>query len=144
MVSYTTALLYAIPAFVFLVLVEILYGHLVKDQKYGVMDTISSLSSGITNVVKSSLGIGLGLVSYPYLLDKFALMQIETTWLLWLLGFITIDFAGYWTHRINHKVNFFWNEHVVHHSSEHFNLACALRQSISNLIGFFAFLMTLS
>ena len=141
MVSYTTALLYAIPAFVFLVLIEILYGHLIKDQKYGVMDTISSLSSGITNVVKSSLGIGLGLVSYPYLLDKFALMQIETTWLLWLLGFVTIDFAGYWTHRINHKVNFFWNEHVVHHSSEHFNLACALRQSISNLIGFFAFLM---
>jgi hypothetical protein len=39
-------------------------------------------------------------------------------------------------HRLNHKVNIFWNQHVIHHSSEEFNLACALRQSISNLIGF--------
>lgn len=141
MVSYTTALLYAIPAFVFLVLIEILYGHLVKDQKYSVMDTVSSLSSGITNVIKDSLGLGLVLVSYPLLLENFALIRIETTWVVWLLGFIAIDFAGYWNHRISHKVNFFWNEHVIHHSSEHFNLACALRQSISNLVGYFAFLM---
>ena len=46
------------------------------------------------------------------------------------------DLASYFVHLINHKVNFFWNQHIIHHSSEEFNLACALRQSISNLVGF--------
>ena len=49
---------------------------------------------------------------------------------------ICIDLASYFVHLINHKVNFFWNQHIIHHSSEEFNLACALRQSISNLVGF--------
>jgi hypothetical protein len=53
-----------------------------------------------------------------------------------LVAFICVDFASYWNHRLNHKVNIFWNRHVIHHSSEEFNLACALRQSISAWIGF--------
>ena len=52
-----------------------------------------------------------------------------------------MDFAGYWNHRLSHHINFFWNQHVIHHSSEEFNLACALRQSISNLIGYFPLLL---
>ena len=59
METYATALLYAIPFFVGLVLVEILYGYFVKDQKHNVMDTVSSLSSGLTNIVKDSLGLVL-------------------------------------------------------------------------------------
>ncbi len=41
---------------------------------------------------------------------------------------------------MNHRINFFWNRHVIHHSSEEFNLACALRQSISDNIKFHAIL----
>jgi sterol desaturase/sphingolipid hydroxylase (fatty acid hydroxylase superfamily) len=141
METYANALLYAIPFFVGLVLVEILYGHFVKDQKHNVMDTVSSLSSGLTNIVKDSLGLVLVLVSYPFLLKKLALFQMESTWLVWVLAFICIDFAGYWNHRLSHHVNIFWNQHVIHHSSEEFNLACALRQSISNVFGYFALLL---
>jgi hypothetical protein len=57
---------------------------------------------------------------------------------LYVLGFIAIDFAGYWSHRLNHHINIFWNNHIIHHSSEEFNLACALRQSISNIIGIYS------
>ncbi len=101
------------------------------------MDTVSSISSGFTNILKDSLGLGLILVTYPYLVEHLALTEIKITWLVWFTAFIAIDFAGYWNHRLSHKVNFFWNQHVIHHSSEEFNLACALRQSISNLIGYF-------
>ena len=59
------ALLYAIPFFVGLVLFEIAYGHFVKNQMYNVMDTVSSISSGLTNVVKDSLGLAVDLVSNP-------------------------------------------------------------------------------
>ena len=62
--------------------------------------------------------------------------EIEASISSYILAFICIDFASYWGHRLSHKVNIFWNKHVIHHSSEEFNLACALRQSISTIIGF--------
>ncbi|MGB5238327.1 MAG: sterol desaturase family protein [Flavobacteriaceae bacterium] len=137
MEAYATALLYAIPFFIILLLVEILYGYLVKNQPHKLLDTVSSISSGLTNIVKDSLGLGIIIVSYPYLVDHLATTQIESTWMVWLIAFLVLDFAGYWNHRLSHHVNVFWNQHVIHHSSEQFNLACALRQSISNLIGYF-------
>ncbi len=137
MESYAKVLLYAIPFFMGLMGMEILYGYFVKNQKYKVMDTVSSISSGLTNILKDSLGLGVILVTYPYLLEQLAYVELTSTWLVWLVAFIAIDFAGYWNHRLSHKINFFWNQHVIHHSSEEFNLACALRQSVSNLLGYF-------
>jgi len=141
METYAKALLYAIPFFILLLVLELLYGYFAKNQKYKVMDTVSSISSGFTNIIKDSLGLGIILVTYPYLVEHLALTEIKATWLVWLAAFIAIDFAGYWNHRLSHKVNFFWNQHVIHHSSEEFNLACALRQSVSNLLGYFPFLL---
>jgi len=141
MESYATALLYAIPFFLVLLLAEVAYGYICRQQKHKVLDTVSSVCSGITNIVKDSLGIGLVVVSYPYLLQALAVTSIRSTWLVWFLAFIAIDFAGYWNHRLSHKVNLFWNQHVIHHSSEEFNLACALRQPVSNLIGYFGLLL---
>uniref|UniRef100_UPI0040473456 sterol desaturase family protein n=1 Tax=Algoriphagus sp. TaxID=1872435 RepID=UPI0040473456 len=63
---------------------------------------------------------------------------IEATWVVYVIAFFALDFAGYWTHRIAHEYNIFWNNHIVHHSSEEFNLACALRQSISSIFKIFA------
>lgn len=139
--AYANALLYAIPAFMLLVLVEIAYGHYVKRQKYRLFDTLSSLSSGVTNVLKDSLGLAVVLVSYPYLVSHLAVTEISSNWLTWIIAFIVIDFAGYWNHRLSHHINIFWNQHVIHHSSEDFNLACALRQSISNVVGYTAILL---
>ncbi len=141
METYAKALLYAIPFFMLLLVIEIAYGYFVKNQKHKVMDSVSSISSGLTNIVKDSLGLGVIIVTYPYLLEHLALTEIKATWLVWSIAFLAIDFAGYWNHRLSHKVNFFWNQHVIHHSSEEFNLACALRQSISNLLGYFPLLL---
>ena len=141
METYANALLYAIPFFIILVLIEIAYGYFIKNQTHNAMDTISGLSSGITNIIKDSLGLVVIIVSYPYLLEHLALFNMEATWLVYVVAFICIDFASYWNHRLSHKINFFWNQHVIHHSSEEFNLSCALRQSISNLLGYFPILL---
>jgi len=141
MEAYATALLYAIPFFIILVLLEIGYGHFINKQMHKPMDTISSLSSGLTNIIKDSLGLVLIIVSYPFLLETLSVFKIESSWIVYAVAFICIDFASYWNHRLSHKINFFWNQHVIHHSSEEFNLACALRQSISNLLGYFSILL---
>ena len=136
MEAYANALLVAIPLFMVLMGIEMLYGHLKGKQTYTLMDTLSSLSSGMTNVLKDSLGLVVILVSYPYLKYLLAVQELSSTIWTYIIAFICIDFASYWAHRLNHKVNIFWNQHIIHHSSEEFNLACALRQSISNVLGF--------
>ena len=141
MEAYANALLIAIPAFKVLMLTELIYGYATGKQTYVFMDTISSLSSGLTNILKDTLGLVVILVSYPWLSQQLAITQIEADLWLYLTAFICIDFASYWSHRLNHKINFFWNQHIIHHSSEEFNMACALRQSISNILGYGALFM---
>ena len=141
MEAYANALLIAIPAFMVLMLSELIYGYATGKQTYVFMDTISSLSSGLTNILKDTLGLVVILISYPWLSQKLAITQIEAGLWLYLIAFICIDFASYWSHRLNHKINFFWNQHIIHHSSEEFNMACALRQSISNILGYGALFM---
>ena len=136
MEAYANALLVAIPAFVLLMSVELFYGYWKGKQTYVFMDTIASLSSGLTNILKDTLGLAVILISYPWLESQLSLVQIEATPWLYFAAFVCIDFASYWSHRLNHKINVFWNQHIIHHSSEEFNMACALRQSISNVLGY--------
>ena len=136
MSTYANVLTIAIPVFFFLVLVEILYGLISKKNYYNLMDTLSSLSSGITNLLKDLLGIGIIIISYPFIKNSISIIELNESILLYFIAFICLDFASYWNHRLNHSINFFWNQHVIHHSSQEFNLACGLRQSISNLLGY--------
>ena len=133
--TYANMLLIALPIFFVSVLLEALYGNWIKDQKHNFMDTISSLSSGITNLLYDLLGLGIIIVSYSFLYEYLMIFSIQESILLYLVAFICIDFASYCHHYLKHSVNIFWNQHVIHHSSEEFNLACALRQSITNNFG---------
>jgi sterol desaturase/sphingolipid hydroxylase (fatty acid hydroxylase superfamily) len=135
---YAKVLLWVVPFFIIFIVVEIAYGHYTGKQTHTFMDTLSSLSSGMTNILKDILGLVVVIISYPFLLENLSFIKLENTWLLSVIAFVCIDFSSYWIHRLNHKINFFWNQHVIHHSSEEFNLACALRQSISNILGYSA------
>lgn len=137
METYGKILLFAMPAFLILIIAEKVYGVLKGEDTFVSFDTLSSISSGITNVCKDVLGLSVVVISYPFLVSKLAFIQIENTFLTYLIAFIALDFSGYWVHRIAHRINFFWNSHLIHHSSEEFNLACALRQSISSIVKLF-------
>ena len=141
MEAYGKILLIAMPAFLILVLFEKWYGWYRGNDTVRGMDMISSLSSGITNVTKDVLGISITILTYEWFVNRIAIYHIQSTVWIYIVAFIVIDFAGYWVHRIDHKINIFWNSHIIHHSSEEFNLACALRQSISVFIRLFSFLL---
>ncbi|MBL7783559.1 MAG: sterol desaturase family protein [Saprospiraceae bacterium] len=105
------------------------------------LDSVSSFSSGITNVVKDVLGLSIGIISYNWLVEHLAVMHVQATWAVYLIAFIAVDFQGYWVHRWSHEINFLWNRHIIHHSSEEYNLSCALRQSVSTIINYFTVLL---
>lgn len=130
-----------IPAIFILIVGEAIYAYFKGNFNFRAMDTISSLSAGMTNSIKSVLGLTIVIVGYNYMFEHFALVARETTWVTYLLALLGLDFATYWYHRLAHSVNIFWNRHVIHHSGEEFNMSTALRQSISKFVNISVFFM---
>ncbi len=136
MEAYALALTYAIPIFLGLIGIEALISWRMGIRINRGADMISSLGSGITNIVKDVLGLSIAIVSYQWLVEKVAFFDIRNAWYVYIIAFVAKDFAGYWIHRLEHTINFMWNRHIIHHSSEEFNLSCALRQSISEVFSY--------
>lgn len=141
MEAYAAVLNYAIPGFVILILLEFGIGALMGIKTIRSMDTISSLSSGMTNILKDVLGLTVIIFSYGWMEKRVALFDLPDGWWIYLIAFIGLDFAGYWQHRFSHRINLLWNEHIIHHSSEEFNLSCALRQTISKIFAIYTILL---
>jgi sterol desaturase/sphingolipid hydroxylase (fatty acid hydroxylase superfamily) len=141
METYGKILIIAMPLFLLLVVFEKWYGWRKGFDTVRTLDMVSSLSSGVTNSTKDVLGLSIAIISYGWLVNHLAIVHIQSSWLLYVIAFFALDFAGYWIHRLAHSINFFWNNHIVHHSSEEYNLACALRQSISVYVKIYVVLL---
>lgn len=137
MEQYGKILLIAMPVFLLLVLFEKWWGWKKGQDTVRNMDMIASLSSGVTNVTKDVLGLSITIISYGWMVNHLALVHVSTGFWCYLIAFMALDLTGYLVHRIDHEFNFFWNAHIIHHSSEEYNLACALRQSISSFFRVF-------
>ncbi len=141
--TFEESIFLAAPMFFLLIGLEYLASRWQRKPVYSnTADAISSISSGIANGTTAALGIGFVLISYDWMLETFAIFHFDShsplTWFLVILG---LDFAGYWGHRFTHTWKFLWQMHIVHHSSEEFNLPCALRQTVSGqLLQVFTFL----
>lgn len=125
---------YAVPAFVILVLAEMIWASYRAPEKYEPRDTLTSLALGLGSTVAGALTAGLVLIAATWLYDH-RVATVPFAWWAWALCFVLDDFNYYWAHRTGHRVRWFWAAHVNHHSSQHYNLSTALRQTWT---GFFA------
>ena len=141
MKEYAAVLVIAMPLFLALKKKEKLYGYYKGEDTAPIMDSVSSISSGIINSLKDVLGLSVTLLSYEWMSENLAVFHQEINIPSIIIAFFVIDFYGYWSHRLAHQINFLWNKHAIHHSSEEFNLSCALRQSISSFVNLFTFLL---
>ncbi len=57
--------------------------------------------------------------------------------LAWAVAMVGWDLIYYWNHRFMHTSRYMWAIHVVHHSSERYNLSTALRQPVADALGTF-------
>jgi sterol desaturase/sphingolipid hydroxylase (fatty acid hydroxylase superfamily) len=121
----------AIPFFLLLIGLELLVARARGRSVYRVQDALADLGCGIgQQIVLVFAGAAL-LAAYDVLYDRFRLVTFgEGSAAPWIIAFVAVDFAYYWWHRLSHEVNFLWAAHAVHHQSEDYNLAVALRQSI--------------
>lgn len=133
-------ILYAIPGFFFLIAAELIAERVKKTNYYRINDAITSLSIGVMSRVMGILKNLVPLTFYVLIFEHLALFALPQTWLTWVVVFITYDFIYYWNHRFGHEVSLFWAAHVVHHSSEDYNLTTALRQSSGSFFNFIFFI----
>ncbi|MEU4693982.1 sterol desaturase family protein [Actinoplanes sp. NPDC023714] len=126
------AVLYAVPAFLLLIVMEVLSFRFLPDDEergYEARDTATSLSMGLGSQI---IGVPWKLFTAVLFAGLYVLSPLKldpTDWWVWVLLFFADDVAYYWFHRLHHEVRVLWAGHVVHHSSQFFNFSTALRQS---------------
>jgi sterol desaturase/sphingolipid hydroxylase (fatty acid hydroxylase superfamily) len=118
----------AIPFFLGALAVEIMLWRALKRGDYETRDTAASLTMGLGNAI-----IGGATVAAVYgtfsAANSIALFDMGYQWWVFVLCFFAEDLCYYVYHRISHERRWFWASHVVHHSSQHYNLSTALRQT---------------
>ena len=118
----------AIPAFILLMIIEAVAGTVIEREIYEVKDAAASVTMGLGNLAAD---LAAKVVQFSILtsLHRFAIFHIGFQWWAWMLLFFGDEFSYYWFHRASHECRLFWASHVVHHSSERYNLSTALRQT---------------
>ena len=125
---------YAIPFFILAIVAEMIWAKRRRPDAYEPRDTLASLALGTGSSVAGGLTAAL-VVGAMVWLYEYRIATIGWAWWAWALCFVLDDFNYYWAHRTGHRVRWFWASHVNHHSSQHYNLSTALRQTWT---GFFA------
>lgn len=124
-------ILYAIPFFVVLLILEALSYYLLPDEDkagYEAKDTRTSLSMGIGYLLVNIGWKVVVLMAFTALYMVAPVHLSATNPWTWVALFVLEDLCFYVYHRTHHTVRVLWASHVVHHSSEHYNLSTALRQ----------------
>ena len=139
--DFTNPLVYGVPCFLAFILVELTYSKTHGDDDlYNWKDLGASLSMGLGSTIIAPLVKTISaIVIFTYVYEVFnpevngvrtnimGYQSFGYAWYVWLLCQLADDFSYYWFHRQNHNVRLFWAAHVVHHSSDNFNLGTAVR-----------------
>jgi len=139
--DFTNPLVYGVPCFIAFILLELTYSKTHGDDDlYEWKDLFAS----------GAMGVGSALIG-PFFKVVFAIVLFTATfeffnpevdgvrtnllgyksfgyaWWVFLLCQLADDFTYYWFHRANHEIRVLWAAHIVHHSSDNFNLGTAVR-----------------
>ena len=119
----------AIPVFALLIALEALLVIRENRANFDRKDTWNNIFIGFMSVVWGAL-FGLATGFFYLKAYEFAPYKMPPdVWWTWAILLLVDDFVYYWFHRLSHEIRFLWNFHVVHHSSNQYNLSVAVRQS---------------
>ena len=134
----------AIPIFALLIALENFLA-VRREEHYDRKDVWTNIGLGFGSV---AFGAVFGLIQalfYNGIYENIAPYQMPmNVWWSWAILLFADDFLYYWFHRASHESRFFWNFHVVHHSSNHYNLSVAVRQSWFSGIAHWIFYLPLA
>ena len=121
--------LISIGLFLSMMVIELIAIFLFRTKgTYVAKDSALCVFLGLTSLPANALTafITFGFLS---LAMPFQIASLPVTWAMFALCFVVDDLRFYVHHRIAHRCRWVWAMHVVHHSSQQYNLSVALRQS---------------
>lgn len=121
-------IVWAAPVMFFFVLLEWAVSRYQHRHLYEKKETIGSIAVGIGNVIVN-LALKLALLYAVVGVYNALPWRMALNWWTFLPCYILFDLCSYWAHRISHQQRFWWATHVVHHSSENYNLTVSFRLS---------------
>jgi len=120
----------AVPFFILAVILEIVLARLGRARaNYEARDTFASLGMGLGRNIAGLLTAGLVFAATIWVWKHRAFTVPFGAWWGWVAIFFLEDLTYYWFHRLSHERRVWWAAHVNHHSSQHYNLSTALRQT---------------
>lgn len=128
-------ILFAIPVFFLLIAIELWVARRRGLTIYRLKDSLTSINIGLISEFTKAIGGVVSVVMFVLISKNFGAFEWDVkNPLTWISALILYDFCYYWVHRTGHEINIMWASHVVHHSSEEFNLSTALRQSSTGFL----------
>ncbi len=128
-------ILFAIPVFFLLIAIEVWVARRRGLTLYRLKDSLTSINIGLISEFTKAIGGVVSVVMFLLISKNFGAFEWDVkNPLTWISALILYDFCYYWVHRTGHEINIMWASHVVHHSSEEFNLSTALRQSSTGFL----------
>lgn len=121
---------FAIPLFLFFIGLEYWYSRRKKKDLFSFSESVANLNVGMAERLTDFFTTGAFYFLYAYIHKHYALLEIKSSVLTWILLFFCTDFIWYWYHRFAHEINIFWAAHIVHHQSEDFNYTTSTRITI--------------
>lgn len=130
----------SIPIFIGLITLEVVVARRRKQRVYRFTDAVIDLACGMSQQALAVV-LKVGVIAVYAWIWQWSVARGWLPWTLserdpwlWVGAFLAVDFLYYWWHRLSHEVNVLWAVHVVHHQSEDYNLAVALRQSLMSSV----------
>jgi len=120
----------AVPFFFLLIGVELVVARARRRRVYRLADALGDIGCGMIQQVALVFLAGSVIAGYTYVHEHLRVVTWGSASAEWAVAFVGVDFLYYWWHRSSHGVNLLWAAHVVHHQSEDYNLAVALRQAV--------------
>ena len=140
--TFPMILAWAAPVFVLTIAIEwVLIRKGKLSGTYETKDALTSMLMGLGNLISD---LSMGFVSLAVLMWawQFRFLDWGVSLPVILFALVAQDFLYYWKHRAAHRMRWFWTAHVVHHSSQFYNLSTALRQPWNNHFTGFVLLST--
>jgi sterol desaturase/sphingolipid hydroxylase (fatty acid hydroxylase superfamily) len=135
----------AVPFFFLLIGIEVAVARKRRRASYRFTDAVADLGCGISQRITLLFTEALLVAAYVLVYQHLRVADLGGHLVLAsLFAFVAVDFIYYWWHRASHRMNFLWAAHVIHHQSEDFNLAVALRQSVLTPVTFTPFALPLA
>ena len=127
--EFPDAVQFAVPFFGLLIVLEMAAWRFLRRGRYETRDSAASLAMGFGSQIAPLFGGAAVVTAALFAGYEYRFFTIPNAWWAVALCFVLDDLRYYWWHRWSHEIRWFWASHIVHHSSQHYNLTTALRQT---------------